>query len=45
MLFESNVVLQGESILVRLEDHNDYVELHPIVFGHSVFKNATGILK
>ena len=44
MLFESNVVLQGESILVRLEDHNDYVELHPIVFGHSVFKNAAGIL-
>ena len=43
VLFESNLVLTGENFLLRLEFHDDYVEVHPIVFGHSFFRNAKDI--
>ena len=44
MLFESNLVFKGDHFLIRGECHADCVELHPIVFGHSSFRNSKAIL-
>jgi len=40
VLFASSLVLEGPNILVRLEDNKDYAEVHPIVFGPSLFSRA-----
>jgi hypothetical protein len=44
VLFESSLVVRIEGGIVRLVDEGSYVELHPIVFGHSLFRNAATTL-
>ena len=44
VLFESVFVVEGDDFVIRAEMHPDCIELHPIVFGHSFFKNAPVIL-
>lgn len=45
VLFQSNFVLEAKNLAVRLELHDDYVELHPIVFGPSAFREAKKALE
>jgi hypothetical protein len=40
VFFQSNYVLKGPNIVVRLEEARDYVECHPIVFGVEPFLHA-----
>lgn len=40
MLFQSNIVLRGPSVLIRLVDMKECLEAHPIAFGHSFFHHA-----
>lgn len=44
MLFQSVLVVKGEGFIIRVERHADCVELHPIVFGHALFRNAATVL-
>lgn len=44
VMFESSLVLRGGSSMFRLEEHPDYFELHPIVFGPSAFAHARELL-
>jgi len=43
-LFQSNYVFDIGDGIARLNDHISYFELHPIIFGHSVLRNAKQIL-
>ena len=40
MFFQSNYVLEGPNIVVRLNENLDHVELHPIIFGVEPFIHA-----
>ena len=40
MLYHSNFVLQAPSLTIRLVAEKDYLEVHPIAFGNSVFRHA-----
>ena len=40
MLFESSILYRAPSLVVRLNFTPEYVEIHPIAFGPSVFKHA-----
>jgi hypothetical protein len=45
VFFESALVLSGNSVVIRFENHKDYVELHPIVMGQSAFRHAKEIVE
>ncbi len=45
VFYQSALVLQGESIVIRFDRYNGYVEMHPIVWGHSCFRYAEAILE
>ena len=40
MLFESSILYRAPSLIIRLNFNKDFVEIHPIAFGPSVFKHA-----
>jgi hypothetical protein len=40
VLFHSDAVFRGPNVIIRLEAKPEYIELHPIVFGHSLFRHA-----
>ena len=40
MLFQSDFILQAPSLTIRLVSEKDYLEVHPIAFGNSVFRHA-----
>jgi len=44
-LFQSNAVLQGEGLLLRLEAGEGCLEVHPIAFGPSSFRHAKEALQ
>ena len=45
VLFQSALVLRGASAIFRIENNRDFVEVHPIVFGHSFFRDAHSVLE
>jgi hypothetical protein len=44
VLFQSALVLRGPCIVVRL-DVGEYVEYHPMIFGHSIFRYGREVLE
>ena len=45
VLFDSNFVLQVDTLTIRLEVKKDYIEVHPIAFGPSAFRYAKEALR
>lgn len=44
VMYGSSAVLKIQDGFIRAEDNGAFVELHPIFFGHSAFRQANGIM-
>lgn len=44
VLFDSSLVVYGPAFVVRFENRDDCIEIHPIVLGHSFFADSPSLM-